>query len=290
MPSHKHAVMTVVVVCLVVLAGCSGAGGNADSGASGGANVSGVSSGSDQSAGEGGASGQSQRATQVSQALIKTGHVRLDVENFSAAQRNLTRATRAAGGYVSASNQTTDTESGENVTSGALVLRVPSRNFSTLYDRVQTVGTVRNAGNNTTDVSGKLVDLRARLNNSRAQRDRLRALYENASDTEATLAVQKRLSTVQSRIERLEGQLSSLNDRVAYSTITVTYAESTPNEASERWYDTGVVDALLSSVGGVITAIRAIVVGLAYVAPYLVAFGIPIALVGYAVYRRRDTV
>ncbi|WP_237713324.1 DUF4349 domain-containing protein [Halococcus hamelinensis] len=291
MPSHIRTVAVVVMLCMVVLAGCSGsggAGGNQASGASGGGgNASAGMGGGGASAGGGGA-GEAQRAQQVPQAIIKTGRVQLGVENFSVAQRNLTRATREAGGYVSASSESTYTESGENVTRGELVLRVPSRNFTGLFSQVKSLGTVQNADSNTTDVSGKLVDLRARLNNSRAQRDRLRALYDNASDTEATLAVQKRLSTVQSRIERLEGRLSSLNDRVAYSTITVTYAESSPSAPPEQWYDVGVVSALVSSMEGVVTAIRALVVGFAYAAPYLLVFGVPLALVGYLVLRRRN--
>ena len=291
MPSRTRTIATVVMLCMVVLAGCSGsggAGGNQASGASGGGGNANAGMGGGGASAGGGGAGEAQRARQAPQAIIKTGRVQLGVENFSAAQRNLTRATRAAGGYVSASSESTYTESGENVTRGELVLRVPSRNFSALFSQVKAVGTVENANSNSTDVSGKLVDLRARLNNSRAQRDRLRALYDNASDTEATLAVQKRLSAVQSRIERLEGRLASLNDRVAYSTITVTYAESSPSAPPEQWYDVGVGSALVSSMEGVVTAIRAIVVGLAYAAPYLVVFGVPLALIGYLVHRRRS--
>ncbi|WP_435078891.1 DUF4349 domain-containing protein [Halococcus sp. AFM35] len=210
------------------------------------------------------------------------------VGNVTSTSETLTRATRRLGGYVSASSASTQTIDGENRTTGQLVLRVPRRNFSALFGRVTAAGTVRDEDTNTTDVSGQLVDLRARLNNSRAQRERLRNLYANASDTEATLAVQQRLSAVQSRIERLEGQLQSLRGQVAYSTITVDLEEPVADQPSEQWYDVGVLGAFLSSVGGVLTALRALVVALAYLGPYLLVFGLPIGTVGYAAYRWHD--
>ena len=293
MPPHDRATTAIALVALVVLAGCMGgggggsAGGGAELASSGGGGSGGNASGGGAVASDGAAQRDSGDALQTGPARIKTGRVRLMVTNVSSATENLTRATQQLGGYVSASSADTRTVDGTNRTSGRIVLRVPRGNFSALFSRVTAAGDVQNENTNTTDVSGQLVDLRARLNNSRAQRDRLRDLYANASDTEATLEVQQRLSAVQSRIERLEGQLQSLRGQVAYSTITVELAESMPEQQSEQWYDVGVLRALVSSVGGVITALQAIVVALAYLAPYLVVFGLPIGAVGYAAYRRR---
>ena len=288
MPSHTRPVATLALVVVLVLAGCSGGGGGGMSGVGGGNAASdGAASGGGGGREAVGPAGNAQ-ALQAQRAVIKTGTVQLEVKHFSAASRNLTRATRRQGGYVSASSQTTRSIDGENVTTGSLTLRVPSGNFSALLSRVNATGTVRSSETNETDVTGQLVDLRARLANLRAQRERLRDLYANASDTEATLKVQKRLSSTQSRIERLQGRLKTLRDQVALSTITVELTEPTPEPAVERWYDVGVVGAFLSSVGGVITTLRAVVVALAYLAPYLLVFGVPVAAVGYLAYRRRS--
>jgi hypothetical protein len=295
MPSHTR--LAVVLVVVLVLAGCSGFGGGGAGGGNGSAgNVElasggGVGSAGESAAGGGRAAGSAQtgnpQALQRQRARIKTGHVRLDVENVTRTQQNVTAATRRLGGYVSGSSVETRSENGENVSTGRLVLRVPSQNFSALYSRVRNAGTVLSARTNTTDVSDRLVDLRARLNNLRAQRQRLRNLYANASDTGAVLKVQKHLSNVQSRIEQLQAQLKSLRGQIAYSTITVTLSESVPEPTTEAWYGTGVLGAFLASVGGVITTLRAVVVALAYLAPYLLVFGLPAGAVGYLAYRWR---
>jgi hypothetical protein len=298
MPSHTRPLAVLAFALFLVLAGCSGgAGGGNGAGGGDAGNVElaggGAGSGGGAATGGGGpvagdARAKSAQALQRQRALIKTGYVRLEVGNVRATQKNLTATTRRLGGYVGASSVQTRREGGSaNFTTGRLVLRVPSRNFSVLYDRVRAAGTVLSARTNTTDVTDRLVDLRARLDNLRAQRTRLRNLYANASDTEAVLKVQKRLSTVQSKIERLKAQLKSLRGRVAYSTITVELAEPAPTPTTEAWYDIGVLDAFLSSIGGVITTVRAMVVALAYLAPYLLVFGVPVVAVGYGAYRRR---
>ena len=302
MPSHTRSVAVIALALLVVLAGCGGLGGSAGGGADGGsvnASSGGLNGGSGaESAGAtaaasgGGDAGAAdaetgnQQALQANRATIKTAHVRLEVESFDTARENITTATRRLGGYVGASSESTRGENG-NRTAGQVVLRVPSRNFSTLYDQVQATGTVLSATTNTSDVTEQLVDLEARLENLRAQRQRLRDLYENASDTEAVLAVQERLSNTQSEIERLEARLQSLENRIALSTITVELTEPADDPiATGAWYDVGVIDAFVDSIGGVVTTLRAAVVAVAYLAPYLLVFGVPL-LLGYLVYRRR---
>lgn len=51
-----------------------------------------------------------------------------------------------------------------------------------------------------------LVDIDARLSSLRRQRERLRTLHGRANDTEAVLAVQRRLTEVQTELERLTAE------------------------------------------------------------------------------------
>jgi chromosome segregation ATPase len=134
-----------------------------------------------------------------------------------------------------------------------------------------------------------LVDLEARLSNLRAERDRLRTLYERANTTEDVLAVQRELSEVQGEIERLEAQKRSLEQRVAYSTLTVELREPGPvrDYVREEWYDTPVLEAFLESVNGVLVVGRALVVAFAYALPYIVAFFAPLAVLAAVAWRFR---
>ncbi|MFB6130456.1 MAG: DUF4349 domain-containing protein [Salinigranum sp.] len=286
---RTRAAAAVALALLVALAGCGGAG-NAARGdgsnlaaESGGGSAGGLAGGAAKATASGGDSGGSSLPDVQSRRIVRTGHVTLEVEDFERARANLTRATERAGGFLSDSREEHRRVNGETYAVGEVVLRVPRGNFTALIDRVRNEGTVRTATTGSKDVTDQLVDLGARLKNLRDERDRLRALYRNASGTEDVLAVERRLSSVQSDIERLEARQKTLQRQVAYSTITVDLREPRPESASDstsHWYDVPVLSAFLESVHGAGVALRALVVVLAYVLPYLLAFGLPLAAVG----------
>ena len=307
MRTHSRRLAVVATVVLVLLAGCSGAGlGDGSDGgggddaslsAGGGAEdapeaqrgdgaepTAAAASGADSS---GSASGQ----VQANRAIIRTATVEAEVDSFENASESLRRLVEARGGYVAASNREVERRANETWTRGRLVLRVPSENFSDVYAGAQAVGTVEAANSDRQDVTDQLVDLNARIENLEVQRDRLRALYENASDTEDVLAVEDRLSAVQGEIERLEAKRQSLRDRVALSTVTVTLHEPRPEPESPTprpgFHETGLLSAFISSVNGVVVAFQSLAVALAYALPYVVAFGLPVAGAALLVWRVR---
>jgi hypothetical protein len=306
---RRH-VLVVVLAVLVVAAGCSGAGGGADGPAGDGGDGGGAGDGGDGGdggdAGDGGDGGYEGTIAEESaqggdgpaardlreRMRIRTGSIDVQVESYADARENVTRAVRRLGGFVSDSNREVHGEDNRTWVTGRLVVRVPQDNFSDAMTRIERVGNVTRSSTHTKDVTDQLVDIGARLENLRAQREKLRELYDRANETEDLLAIQERLSQTQERIERLEAERQSLRDRVAYSTITIDLAEPEPEPpepttASTVWHQTGIVTALQQSVSGVATTLRAIVVLLAYATPYLLTFGLPIALVAGAVRRYR---
>ncbi|NEU59017.1 DUF4349 domain-containing protein [Halorussus sp. MSC15.2] len=284
----------VALALLLVLAGCSGSGSDASrqaTAAAGDPSLSNDEAATQASSGTSNPGFQGQDAQVRQRALIRTGTVSVEVEDYDDVRRNLTRTTRRLGGFVGDSSEKVHTRGNRSWTTGKLVVRVPKENFSALVTRAKRTGEVRKASTNTKDVTEKLVDIDARLKNLEAQREKLRSLYEEANDTENVLEVQQRLSEVQSEIERLQAQRKSLKRQVAYSTLTVRLNErppepESPDEDRDAWYDTGLVSAFLASADGVVVVVRGLAVGLAYAMPYLLAFGVPVGGV-VALWRRR---
>lgn len=290
----KRTLAAVGLALVLVLAGCGGAstgdGGSsavdADREASTGGNGAEATAAAEADTGDG---GSASREALQRRALIKTGRVVVEVDDFESSRANLTDSVEGYGGFVSETR--TQRRGSENNTyvHGTLVLRVPSEEYESLLSDAEAEGDVVTSETSTEDVTEQLVDLEARLENLRAERDRLRTLYERANSTEDVLAVQRELSDVQGEIERLEAQKQSLERRVAYSTLTVELREPdpTPQYVRESWYDTPVLAAFLESVEGVLVVGRAVVVGFAYALPYLLAFAVPVALLGAAAWRFR---
>lgn len=293
----RRALLAVALVLLTVVAGCSGAGfgsgGDGAQSAGGDGGDGGRDAGGD---GDGGfASEPSKDADAGGDALaqirqrqvIYTGQVVLEVDDVEAARRNLSDAARARGGFESDARAQLHRVDEQRYRTGVVVLRVPRENFSALMQRVEADGTVLSTETTSEDVTDQLVDVEARLSSLRAERERLRELFDRANETEDVLAVERRLSEVQTEIERLEARQQSLERQVAYSTITVELREERPEPDPEQWYDVGPLSAFLESVDGVVVTLRALVVGLAYALPYLVAFGVPVGVIGSVVRRRR---
>lgn len=270
--------LTVALVCLLVLAGCSGGGG---------ADMANTQANYEASGGDGGVE-QEVQATGTPQAddtsassgdrmRIRTAEFRIRVDEFGPSRSNLSAAARAQGGYVSNVEVHSHERGNETFTDGRIVYRVPAENYSAFTSAVRAEGMVLSEQENVDDVTRQHADLEARLESLRAERDRLRELYEQANDTEEVLAVQRELSDVQREIETTEARLRTLENQVAYSTVTVEFREERPDYKPDRdrWYDTGIIAAFLESVDGVVVTVRAVVVGLAYALPYIAVFGLP---------------
>ncbi len=224
-------------------------------------------------------------------AVVRTGDATLRVADFGEARAAAVAAARERGGFVGASDQRVHTAGNRSWSTGSLTLRVPSENFSAFVDEIRSLGQVETVSTERRDVTDRLVDLNARIGNLQGQREQLRELYNGTEDTEELLQIQERLGEVQTDIERLDAQRASLRERVAYSTLTLRLEERPPEEAEtegERWYDTPLTRAFADSVSGVTTALRMLVVGLAYATPYLLVFGLPTVGVAWWRRRRRD--
>lgn len=273
---RSRPLLTVALACLLVLAGCSGGGGGADMGATQASLGGGDGGAEDMEQATGTPSGDTS-ASSGDRMRIRTAQFRIRVDEFEASRSNLSATARAQGGYVSNVQVNSHERGNETFTDGRIVYRVPAENYSAFTAAVRAEGAVLSENENVDDVTRQHADLEARLESLKAERDRLRELYDQANDTEDVLAVQKELADVQREIETTEARLRTLENQVAYSTVTVEFREERPDYEPDRekWYDTGVVAAFLESVDGAIVTLRALVVGIAYALPYLVVFGLP---------------
>jgi hypothetical protein len=105
----------------------------------------------------------------------------------------------------------------------AITIRVPRSRFQVALAAVEKTGDVLHRDVRAQDVTDEYMDLEVRIKNARAIRDQLAALLAKASVKEA-IEIERELGRVTEELERMEGQLKLLRDKIAYSTITVTYA------------------------------------------------------------------
>jgi len=296
MKLDRTRVVAVAVVALVLLAGCAGAGGDGGRASSepvgqqsggdagGGDGGSGGDTSLDFESGDGGgdaaASGGASAAIQ-NRAIIKTGTVRIEVDNATETRARLETRVAELGGYTAGSDVTRHQENNETWQEGYVVVRVPSENFSAMMEAASADATVLSEQTETEDVTDQLVDLNARLENLRAERNQLRELYNRSNSTEDVLAVQERLSDVQGEIERLEAQQRNLQNRVAYSTLRIEYQEPRPEFArieQTRFYEQSPLEALGNSIATLVRVARTLFLAGVIVLPWIAVAAVPVGL------------
>jgi uncharacterized small protein (DUF1192 family) len=294
----RRRILAVAVVALVLLAGCAGAGGGdgaemgrQSGGGDGGGAADAPEPQEDQQSGGDGSTGAN--AAVQNRAIIRTGTIRIQVDNATTTRDRLEARVATLGGYTSGSELRVNSRDNQTWQEGYVVVRVPSENFSRMLEAARAAGTVQSESTETEDVTDQLVDLNARLGNLRAERDRLRTLYNRSNSTEDVLAVQERLSDVQGEIERLEAQKRSLENRVAYSTLTIELVEPRPEFATNEvtpFHEQSPLSALNNSIATMVVAFRTLLIAGVIVLPWLAVALLPIGAVALSArwYLHRD--
>jgi hypothetical protein len=160
--------------------------------------------------------------------IIRTAVLTLEVRDATTAADDVTAIARDRGGYVAEADLERDAQ---GVVRGTLVLRVPSAELDATVDALDDLAVavpVRRVEE--ADVTGEVVDLRARIANLTTYEAELSALLtdvrERTARTDDLLQVFQQVQDVRSDIDRLQAQLDALSDRVALSTVTVTLRPS----------------------------------------------------------------
>ena len=125
------------------------------------------------------------------------------------------------------------------------------------------------------DVTEEYVDLQSRERNLRATEESLLRLYDRAKNVEETLSIQRELTTVRGEIELVQGRIKYLDQRSAYSQITLNIQPVTSPPPPKPTWDPGEVveqawDASLAVLQVMATAIISVVVFGWWLAPVLV--------------------
>ncbi len=309
MPPRRHRVRAAATVLAVAatlgVSACSGgsAGSSAASSAdlsrgadSAGSSVGGAAAGIAEPAApaKGAADPGVTKAAQAAstQLLARTASMSIKVKDLNEAAARARGAALAAGGQVTQENLQTGPDvgptpvpQGEQPTqssqaptpegSGTMVLQVPGTKLDATLDTLSKIGTVADRQIGTEDVTGQVVDTRARLATMKESVARVRALMAQATKLSDVVTLEAEVSRRQADLESLESQLSSLNGRVAMSPITLTFwTTAAPVIADKK--STGFLGGLKSGWHAFTAATNVIVTAIGALLP----FGILAAIVG----------
>ena len=147
----------------------------------------------------------------------------VEVKEFTPARDKALRAVEKAGGYVS---EATSAETPGQPRQASLTLRVPADKLPGVLAELRALGRVVNEQLSTDEVTEQVVDLEARLRNSRATEQRLIAvLNERTGKVRDILEVEREIARTRQDIERMEAQRQNLMRRVELATVQMSLIE-----------------------------------------------------------------
>lgn len=152
--------------------------------------------------------------------IIKTANVTLELKDYNTYNTAIHAKVKSNGAYI-AQEQQTETD---NQLMNEITIKVPVDKFDDVMNSFAGDG-IKVVGKNisTQDVTGEVVDTKARLEAKKEVRDRYLQLLKQANNMKDILAVQDEINSIQEDIESAAGRVGFLTHSAAYSTINVKY-------------------------------------------------------------------
>jgi hypothetical protein len=216
--------------------------------------------------------------------IVRTGSLQLAVADTDRALVAGRDAIRLMGGYIGASQQQRD---GDSILA-SVTYRIPVARWEDALDALRHLGKVIAEQTDATEVTGQLVDLDARIRNLKASETALVGYAAQAPKTSDLLEIEARLTDTRGEIERLSAQQANLSDQAAMATLTVTMGTEAVavTQAAANWDPAAEVDRASATLIGVGRAIVSFLIVFAIVwLPILAGLAI-LTLVGLTIARR----
>ena len=224
--------------------------------------------------------------------IIYTGHVYMETTAFDDAITALDQAVKSYGGFVQESSVNGNTWHHDDGTTsvvdrwGYYVVRIPTDKFDAFMTLTAGIGNVTSSSRTAENVTSQYTDYEARLASLYTQEERLLKMLEESGDLESLIQLEARLSEVRYEIESIERNLRNLDQRLAYSTVSLELREVeiyTPTVPVQRTFGEKLKEAFADGWSGFVRGLQSFVISLVRSLPGLVLFVIVAAAVLIAV-------
>ncbi len=223
--------------------------------------------------------------------LIKKAEMSLVVKSIDTSTKSVTDIVKKQQGDILGFQNQKPPDSSIRQTA-TVEIRVPQERLETTLNALAKLGTVENRGLTAEDVTTQLIDNDARLKNLRKSEEMVLKIMERSGSVADVLKASQELSNIRESIERIDAQLKSLQNQVAYSTISLTLeaavsAQQTPEPAlglrvQETW------GKATHSVGEVTLGLFGLGIWLLAFSPYFLL--IAAAVYGFSRFKKQHSV
>lgn len=165
--------------------------------------------------------------------MVRTSSIDMEVKNPKAASEQIRVLAEQAGGFLVSS----ETYGGDNASSASLTIRVPRDKFEQVRTQISRLGLrVESEKLEARDVTKQYVDQAARLRNYRAQETQYLGILKQARTIKDTVEVSEKLNDVRAQIEQEQAEFDVLSKQIETVAMTVSlHAEAEAQVLGLHW-------------------------------------------------------
>lgn len=193
-----------------------------------------------------GGAGNNNAPLDLERKITRTANFEVAVDNVLDSAQEVEDIAIAAGGFVSSSNLSRETDSeGDEIQTANIRVRVPAAAYTDVLKQFRALAKdVRSETSEAQEVTEEYTDLQSRLRNLEATERQYLELLAKAVSIPDILTVGDRLNVVRSEIEQAQGRINVLNDLTDLATISIRLVppavvapaeEENPGWAQEAW-------------------------------------------------------
>ncbi|MFJ4016523.1 DUF4349 domain-containing protein [Microbacterium sp. NPDC090014] len=215
--------------------------------------------------------------------IIATANATVEVKDVSDAAVAIGALAESHGGYVESTeiggtpavDASSDPVAADSEY-GWISIRVPSADLPAVIDELTESGEVLSSSIAQQDVTSTAIDLRARIDATRASVQRLSELMSQTGTVAELIEAEVALTDRQAQLESYEQHLASLEDQVAMSSLSV---QLTRTAAPTTADPAGFSDGLVAGWNGLVVSLNALVVSVGFLLPWLAVAGLVVLII-----------
>jgi hypothetical protein len=213
--------------------------------------------------------------------LIYRGDLTVRVKNVDEAAAQVSAAATTAGGFIGSEKRTSNVRDAQ----ATLVLRVPSKGYQSVLDKLAGLGEELSRNSNVEDVTAAVLDLDVRIAAQRASVESVRKMYASAANLTELVMLEKELSQREAELASLEAKKRRLDDLVSLSTITVNLVGPETVVVEPEEDDPSFLDGLENGWNALVSTVVVLLAILGFLLPFLLVAAIPLTI--WLLLRRR---
>ena len=154
--------------------------------------------------------------------IIKEGDIAFETNSTGETTKLINNIVKQLNGYISADN----IFHFDNRIEHKITVRVPTSKFDQLVEKISnSAKNIDSKSIKAQDVTEEYIDVEARIKSKKDLETRYKEILKQANKVEDILRIENEIGKLRTEIESYEGRLRFLSNRVALSTLNITYYE-----------------------------------------------------------------